>query len=227
MSNRYGLLLALFASSLLASCASSRIPGEYAHVSVSPAFSPSGMHTIAMMPMMAQGKQTLETDRLTGDRLASRLIDLGFRVIDQTRLEAEASARKIDLTKPLTDKDLRDLASVLNAEAYVTGNVSWRYVPAHSESNTEVVQASHTEIKTIKDKDGKSRFDTTIVKDDVPRMRQSSTEGQYVLTGETIKILSLASGEVLVAGDAPAGPYDLTDEIVDAIRNRLFPPKQQ
>jgi hypothetical protein len=178
-----------------------------------------------MLPMTAEGKQVPETDRLTGDRLAARLLDLGFRVIDQTRIEAEASTRKINLSKPLSDKELHELAAALNADAYVTGNISWHYVPAHSESNTDLIQASHTEIKTVKDKDGKSRFDTTIVRDDVPRTRQSSTEGQYVLTGESIKVLSASNGEVLVAGDAPTGPYDMTDEILDAIRYRMYPPK--
>lgn len=222
MSNRYGLLL-LIPASLLASCASTRIPGEYARVSIAPSFSSSSVHTVAMLPLALEGKPTQQTDRLTGDRLASRLLDLGFRVIDQTRLESEAASRKIDLTKPLSERDLRDLAAALSVDGYVTGNISWQYLPAHSESNPDVIHTTHTEIKTVKDKDGKTRNDTIVVRDEVPTVRQSSTEGQYVVTGESIKLLSASSGEVLIGGYAPSGGYDMTDEIVDAIRERLFP----
>jgi hypothetical protein len=221
MSNRYSLLL--LSSALLASCATTRIPGEYAHVSIAPSFSTATVHTIAMLPLTLEGKPTQQEDRITADRLASRLLDLGFRVIDQTRIQAEATSRKIDLAKPLSERDLHELASALNVDGYVTGNISWQYIPAHSESNPEMMHTTHTEIKTLKDKDGKTRNDTVVVRDEVPTVRQSSTEGQYVVTGESIKLLSASSGEVLIGGYAPRGGYDMTDEIVDAIRERLFP----
>jgi hypothetical protein len=222
MSHHYRFLLLL--APFVVSCASTRIPGEYARVSIAPSFSMSNVRTVAMLPMTLEGKENQRVDRLTGDRLAARLLDLGFRVIDQTRIEAEATQRKIDLTKPLTDRELRELASALNVDAYVTGSIAWRYIPAHSESNPDIIQTTHTEIKSVKGKDGKSRNDTLIVREDVPTIRQSSTEGQFVATGESIKLISASNGEVLIGGSAPNGSYDMTDEIVDAIRYRLFPP---
>lgn len=222
MLRNLSLLLLL---AVLAGCAST-IPGQYANVSVSPDYSNSTVRSIGILPLLVDGKPGELTDHLTNDRLATRLLDLGFRVIDASKFEARAQEHNIDLSKPLADNDLATLAQSLGIDAFVVGSIAWNYVPAHSESNPEMVQATHTEIKAIKDKDGHMRNDTTIVSDNVPTVRRSSTEGTYVPIGESIKLVSASTGEVLISGYVPSGDYDMTDEIVDAIKQRLFPPKQ-
>lgn len=216
----------LISLAFLTSCASTRIPGQYANVSVSPGYSGSAVHSIGILPLITDGKPGELTSHLTNDRLATRLLDLGFRVIDPSKFEARARERNIDLTKPLRDDDLHTLSESLGVDAFVMGSISWNYVPAHSETDPEMVQSTHTEIKEEKDRNGKTRNDTTIVQDNVPTVRQSSTEGQYVTVGESIKLVSASTGEILISGYVPSGYYDMTDEIVDAIKQRLFPPKQ-
>jgi hypothetical protein len=218
-------LLLLLSLAILSSCSTSRIPGSYAHVSISPAYSTGKTLTIGVLPVTIDGKPDQQADGMVADKLSARFLDLGFRVIDRSRIEASARNLGIDLTKPVSQPDIKRLSMDLNVDAYLAGSQSFNYIPAHSESHSDVIQTTHYEIHKTTGRDGKPRNDTTWVHDETPTTQHSSVEGQYVPIGESVKIVAAQDGEVLISGYVGSGPFDMTDEIVDAIHEHFWPTK--
>jgi hypothetical protein len=195
-------------------------------VSVSEGYSISKPLTIGVLPVIIDGKPDQRGDAMLSDKLSARFLDLGFRVIDRSRTEASARALGIDLAAPISQADMNRLSNDLKVDAYLAGSRTFNYIPAHSESHADVIRTTHFEVHKTTGRDGKPRNDTIWVHDETPTTSHSSVEGEYVPVGESVRVVGATDGEVLISGYVTSGPYDMTDEIVDAIHEHFWPSKR-
>lgn len=182
--------------------------------------------TLGILPVIVEGKPDQQLDGMLADKLSARFLDLGFRVIDRSRIEASAKNLGIDLKAPVSQSDMAELSNELKVDAYLAGSQTFNYIPAHSESHSDVLTTTHYEVHASKGKDGKPRNDTIWVHDETPTVNHSSVEGQYLPNGESVKVVAASDGEVLISGYVGNGPFDMTDEIVDAIHEHFWPSKR-
>jgi hypothetical protein len=190
-------------------------------VSVSPMYDASHQLTLGVLPVIVDGKPDQQSDRSMTDQIAERFLELGFRVIDQSTVNAAAKSLGIDVTKELSTTEMMKLAGQLKLDAFLAGTAQMKFYPASSESRSELIPTTRYEIRNSRDKDGRQRADTIVVHDEVPSVRQSSIGDRYELTAVSLKVLKAENGEVLISGFAEGGGYDKPREIVDAIRMRL------
>jgi hypothetical protein len=167
---------------------------------------------VLLLPVKVEGQPDFTESKTETDEISLRLMEIGYRVIDWQQALARATAAGINIGSDLTDADVMRVARELGVDGVAKGRLTMGYQSARSESGTKIETLTRTEIKN-----GTHRKDTVIIREDVPTTYSHTSEGYYFPTSQSLSIIAVSSGELLLTAAVQRGSYDMTDELAAGI----------
>jgi hypothetical protein len=206
------LIFLTTATLLAASCGPGYKPGERARISLSQSFPHGKSMTVLLLPAEVEGKPGVSQDQSLTTAFSQRLLDLGYRVIDWNQAKARAQAAGLTLRSE-SDADIMLLAKSLNITVVGKGRITYGYSPARSESKMQIETITRREIRN-----GTHRKDTVTISEEIPTTRSYSNGESYYPLSQSLNLVSVESGELLLAASVLASSdYDMTDELAHGI----------
>lgn len=205
------LLSVFLLSSVLIGCKAAE-PGSATRVSLSSDYPRGAQLRVLVLPVQVEGQPDFTVSKTETDEISLRLMEIGYRVIDWQQAVARATTAGISAGGDLTDADVMRVARELGVDGVAKGRVTMGYQSAVSESGTKIESLTRTEIKN-----GTHRKDTVIIREDVPTTYSHSSEGYYYPVSQSLNIIAVTSGELLLSAAVLRGSYDMTDELAAGI----------
>lgn len=203
---------------LLVSCGTSYKPGDRARVSMSADYPRGQTLAVLLLPVKVDGKPGVTTDLATTDAFTQRLLELGMRVIDWGQATSRAKELGLMVNQDATEEEVMRIARELGVSAVAKGRSTYGYTPARSESGTKIETLTRREIKN-----GTHRKDTVTISEEVPTGYSYSFGDSYYPMSQSLTIVSVPNGEVLLSGSVDQDPdYDMTDELAMGIHRALL-----
>jgi hypothetical protein len=191
-------------------------PGSYTRVSLSSDYPRGVQIKVLLMPVKVEGQPDLKESQTATDAFGQRLMEIGYRVIDWEQAKSRALAAGGNINDAMSEADIMRVARDLGLDAVAKGRLTMAYDPGRSESGTKIETLTRTEIKN-----GTHRKDTVIIREDVPTPYSRSSEGRYYSVSQSLNIIAVTSGELLLSAAVNDGPYDMTDEMAAGIRKAV------
>jgi hypothetical protein len=206
-----GILPILVLSTLLFGCKTAE-PGAYTRVSLSSDY-PKGVGIrVLLLPVKVEGQPDFTESQSMTDAMGQRLMEIGYRVIGWDEARSRALAAGSIIGNDMSEADVMRVARDLGVEGIAKGRLTMEYQPGRSESGTKIETLTRTEIKN-----GTHRKDTVIIREDVPTSYSHSSEGRYYAASQSLNLIAVSNGEMLLSASVQNGPYDMTDELAAGI----------
>ncbi|MCD4819118.1 MAG: CsgG/HfaB family protein [Candidatus Cloacimonetes bacterium] len=174
--------------------------GKYAQAILSKNFSQNKYKRIAIMPFQNVGKSGI--DQTISDQFTIYFMRLGFTIIERSQIESILIEMDLKMDQPLTQKQLKEVGNKLSIDALLMGTMSYSYQPGSSQASGFT---------------GKILSETPI-----GTYEGSSTGAYHILTQETLRLVSVESGEILIsASGRPFSGGSISYEIYLKLKSLL------
>lgn len=187
------LIIALF-SIIFAGCTSR----STVKTVVSPLLEVNRPLKIAVLPFSTSGNPGLKTDESYIDSLNIQLMELGFVVIERSRVGAVLDELNLEQSGMTSEQSSRKIGELLGADVLVIGTVNYRYVPAKSSGGSYkpfLIGPS-------------TSFD-------------SRKEAFYQLESISIRFVGTENGAVMLSSQASGSERYLKDDLLLSIREKI------
>ena len=200
---RHILIPALLMLSACGVASTPRVPveqqtGASATTRLSPRFDKK-KNRVAILPFVNSGISGL--DYGTPDKLALKLMEMGFIVVDRSQTEAIFTELKLNMSGAISPEQLKQVGKLLGIDLLAAGTLQYTRVPGSSYAYG-------------------NKFGTS----------GNSVEGYDRLDGETIRMIDIETGEVMISSfccDEKFNGSSMAVEIAESIERQLFPEKHQ
>jgi len=106
--------------------------GRYAPTIISPSFKKENKR-IAILPFLNSGKEG--TDQGISDTLSTKLMEIGFTVVDRSQLEAVFGELKLNMSGAISPSKLKEVGKILSVDSIVQGTMQYKHIPAQGYVN--------------------------------------------------------------------------------------------
>lgn len=222
------VFFAIFISIILYSCVS------YIPITIDSTLKESHKIKIAILSTNVYGNPDIKKDNLLSDVYSFELKKIGFDVIDRVFVDSWLRDNNIDLDSEITTSTMKMMQIDLNADAILSTNATYVYVP---EKQTSSTPKSDTNIEVnVNNNYGNSRISSkskintsnygnyNYYKGNNQNSKSSKTGAYYKKNIESLKLIDAINSKILIEAVIERGnlkPSLLTDKILKSIKFNL------